>query len=580
MRYGSSKKEKAVLQVRKQLKLNAKTSQEIIEILENSQQNLEHLQSKINLPKQGFQFPSRWRWKGVNKRLDSIPNDSTFTSNLTLISPIKKRFETIGNDAFFTRNLTLIKSFDALSCQFTDVILDRFCLEILPKINDKIERLNVESSFMERILRLANYRNLRTLGLYDVQPEPVNYLFSDESYLIRHYRNQILSLSINMKRGALQRSVFGVTNININIFSKICSMFKNLEYSNFSSSSDYEQLTFCSTPSIRFSNLLELHVVLKTLIDCLCLLDGNFNKLNRFYVTICPRGLFAWPLVNNKNKLLNLKCFSLIHEDELLKCNEIFLPLLQRMSNLEELSLYFFIPYGPITDGDYLKENILNHMRKLNKFTFNIRSTLRLNNQVNLLTNQDIQSTFENFKTNEIISYIDYFSKSNLFNYHIYSYPYRWTCYDGITNNFPGGLFQCVREISLRDERPFEHEFFLRIAQSFPFIEKLCLNNHEPQQNPNLQSLIIKYPHLTELDLVKTHENYVEQFLNNSKTRLLKNVYLRVNYGCLQKATDDFRKDATRINSSKIIGLLVSNHKGEVEKSKSYFPQAEFYCLL
>ncbi|CAF1397323.1 unnamed protein product [Rotaria sordida] len=219
-------------------------------------------------------------------------------------------------------------------------------------------------------------------------------------------------------------------------------------------------------------------------------------------------------------------------------------------------------------------------MRKLNKFTFNIRSTLRLNNQVNLLTNQDIQSTFENFKNNEIISYIDYFSKSNLFNYHIYSYPYRWTCYDGITNNFPGGLFQCVREISLRDERPFEHEFFLRIAQSFQFIEKLRLNNSKPQQNPNLQSLIIKYPHLTELDLVKTHENYVEQFLNNSKTRLLKNVYLRVNYGCLQKATNDFRKDATRINSSKIIGLLVSNHKGEVEKSKSYFPQAEFYCLL
>ncbi|CAF1397343.1 unnamed protein product [Rotaria sordida] len=237
---------------------------------------------------------------GVNKRLDSIANDSIFTSNLTLISPVKKRFETIGNDAFFTRNLTLIKSFDGLSCQFTDVILNRFCLEILPKINDKIERLNVESSFMERILRLTNYPNLRTLGLYDLPSKTVNYLFSNESYLIRHYRNQILSLSINMKRGALQRSVFGVTNINRNIFSKICSMFKNLEYFNFSSSSDYEQLTFCSTPSIRFSNLLELHVVLKTLIDCLCLLDGNFNQLNRFYVTICPRGLFAWPLVNNK----------------------------------------------------------------------------------------------------------------------------------------------------------------------------------------------------------------------------------------------------------------------------------------
>ncbi|CAF4840864.1 unnamed protein product, partial [Rotaria sp. Silwood2] len=144
-------------------------------------------------------------------------------------------------------------------------------------------------------------------------------------------------------------------------------------------------------------------------------------------------------------------------------------------------------------------------------------------------------------------SHFDYFEKSNLFNYHIYSYPYRWTCYDAITNNFPGGLFQCVREISLYDEHPFEHEFFLRIAQSFPFIEKLRLNNREPQQNPNLRSLIIKYPHLTELDLVKTHENYVEQFLNNTKTCLLKNVYPRVNYGCLQKVTDDFTKDATRI---------------------------------
>ncbi|CAF4811892.1 unnamed protein product, partial [Rotaria sp. Silwood2] len=94
-----------------------------------------------------------------------------------------KRFDTIGNDPIFTRNLTLIKSFDGLSCQFTDVILDRFCLEILPKINDKIERLNVESLSMERILRLINYSNLRTLGLYDVQPETVNYLFSGNDIL-------------------------------------------------------------------------------------------------------------------------------------------------------------------------------------------------------------------------------------------------------------------------------------------------------------------------------------------------------------------------------------------------------------
>ncbi|CAF3053168.1 unnamed protein product, partial [Rotaria sp. Silwood2] len=46
-----------------------------------------------------------------------------------------------------------------------------------------IERLNVETLSMERILRLTNYSNLRTLGLYDVQPETVNYLFSGNDIL-------------------------------------------------------------------------------------------------------------------------------------------------------------------------------------------------------------------------------------------------------------------------------------------------------------------------------------------------------------------------------------------------------------
>ncbi|CAF4684620.1 unnamed protein product, partial [Rotaria sp. Silwood2] len=52
---------------------------------------------------------------------------------------------------------------------------------------------------------------------------------------------------------------------------------------------------------------------------------------------------------------------------------------------------------------------------------------------------------------------------------HIYSYPYKFNVYKNITNNFPGGLYKCVREMSLMDERPFEHEFFLRIAQSLRY---------------------------------------------------------------------------------------------------------------
>ncbi|CAF4302602.1 unnamed protein product [Rotaria sp. Silwood2] len=216
-------------------------------------------------------------------------------------------------------------------------------------------------------------------------------------------------------------------------------------------------------------------------------------------------------------------------------------------------------------------------MIKLNKFTFNIRSFIPRNDLVNLPSNEDIKNTFKNFKNNEIISCVDYFSKSNLFYCHICSYPYTWTFYNNITNNFPGGLFKCVREISLCDERPFEHEFFLQIAESFPFMEKLSLYNHEPQQNKNLKWLMIEYTHLTKLDLVATHENYVEQFLNNTKTCLLNNIYLRVRYDSLQKVTDDFTRDATRVNCSKIIGLVSNNKQKLLAKSKDYFPYAEIY---
>jgi hypothetical protein len=64
--------------------------------------------------------------------------------------------------------------------------------------------------------------------------------------------------------------------------------------------------------------------------------------------------------------------------------------------------------------------------------------------------------------------------------FHIYSYPYEWKEYHKITNNFPGGISKYVREISLFDEQPFEHYFFLQISKSFPFMKKLTLINGKP----------------------------------------------------------------------------------------------------
>ncbi len=215
-------------------------------------------------------------------------------------------------------------------------------------------------------------------------------------------------------------------------------------------------------------------------------------------------------------------------------------------------------------------------MPRLNKFTFDIGSLVRLDNPRNLPSNEDIKNTFKNFN-NIIISSVDCFSQPNLLYCHVYSYPYTWTFYHNITNDFPGGLFKCVRRISLRDERPFEHDFFLRIAQSFPFIKKLSLHNYEPQTNNHLQWSIIKYHHLIEIDLVRTHEDYLEEFLNNTKMCLLNNVHLRVCYDSLKKVTDDFTRDATRINCSKIICLILFDYTLELSKLKDYFPHAKIF---
>jgi hypothetical protein len=84
---------------------------------------------------------------GANKRLNRIAHDSTFTSHLTLY--------------FLNKCISPLP----------DPMLDRFCLQILPKIHHKIKWLNLESTSMERILLATNYPNLNGLGLYGIDVE-------------------------------------------------------------------------------------------------------------------------------------------------------------------------------------------------------------------------------------------------------------------------------------------------------------------------------------------------------------------------------------------------------------------------
>ncbi|CAF3640793.1 unnamed protein product [Rotaria sp. Silwood1] len=160
---------------------------------------------------------------------------------------------------------------------------------------------------------------------------------------------------------------------------------------------------------------------------------------------------------------------------------------------------------------------------------------------------------------------------------HVFSYPSEMLYYQKITNNFSGGLYQYVRFISLYDEYPFEHEFFIKIFQSFLFIEKLSLINHQSQKykqsyksiNHNLS--IVKYNYLITLDIENVHDDYIEEFLFNIKTYFHNNILVYINYKSLERVTHNFTRDATRINCSKITEIYLFGKKNYSNSLCDYF---------
>ncbi len=96
---------------------------------------------------------------------------------------VNKRFNKLVHDSIFTNCLTMTRcssngSFDRLDNQ----ILDRFCLQILPEIHDKIKWLDVEFSSMEDVLLCTNYPNLSGLGLHNIEKDTALSIFTGERF--------------------------------------------------------------------------------------------------------------------------------------------------------------------------------------------------------------------------------------------------------------------------------------------------------------------------------------------------------------------------------------------------------------
>ncbi|CAF3414452.1 unnamed protein product [Rotaria socialis] len=404
---------------------------------------------------------------GVNKRFNKIVHNHTFTDHLDLFRIVPKHL------------IEMISTSKYCILPLLDPILGRFCSEILPEIHDKIKFLNLESFSMERVLLATTYPDLFGLGLYGIEGETAIDLFSDPNLFTYSLKNQVSSLVIDMN---INTNETLADDIYALLLTRIFTTFRNLRLLAVNPSPvSYLYLSINNFPStFNSSTLVELYVGLSSFNDCLLILDGRFNQLSIFHVKIETIRCSSL-LINNKEKLPNLKSFALYTVYCTNSYNELIVPLLHRMTNLERLDLSF-VGYATksFIDGNNLKQNIIYHMALLKKLTFNIRS-FWFDSPMNIPSNEDIQQAFKDFKDMHIISCVDYFQKRKYSQCLVYSYPYKLQHYHEITNQFPGGLFTYVREV-IYDEYPFEHEFFLRIARSFPLVEKLTLINKKKKK--------------------------------------------------------------------------------------------------
>ncbi|CAF3929800.1 unnamed protein product [Rotaria sordida] len=309
------------------------------------------------------------------------------------------------------------------------------------------------------------------------------------------------------------------------------------------------------------------------------LLDGRLKQLITFIVQI--DFIYDMPSISyNMDDLPNLKCFSLICYNATGLYDNLVVPLLRRMSHLEELTLHVCILNRPtFIDGIHLHKEILIYMPRLDKLTFYINTTNEINGSIHRLCNDDIQRTFSYINHRQVISIVDYFGTYKAA-CHVFSLPFPFHRLQWITNNFPPIIFSSVTHLKLSDTVPFKPEFFIRIARSFPSLKYLSVSNirsplwsfRESSSINDHSCSIVEYSHLISLDIDFVNIDYVDQFLNETKTCLPCLTELVVQFDPLKNVTENFTRDATRRNCAKVKRLIVKNLIDFPQDVYRYFP--------
>ncbi|CAF4036492.1 unnamed protein product [Adineta steineri] len=319
------------------------------------------------------------------------------------------------------------------------------------------------------------------------------------------------------------------------------------------------------------STLTELYIYVHNFNDCLYLLDGRLSQLKSFTVRVYDVDAPS-SITHNQNNLLKFKYFSLICYNDICIYDNRIIPLLHRMPNLQQLLLCLTVRNrNGLIDGTHLQNEIYSYMPLLNNFACDIRTRNLNNGSLPTLSNDDIQQTLSNIKYGPMMGSIRYFS-TNSYLCHIFTLPFVFDRLQCLTNNFPNAIFDGVYYLSIHDVLPFEHEFFIRLSHAFPSLKHLTVINTTAQQNNNQSYSLIEFKNLNYLNVMPADISYLAQFLLNTRTNLPSLAELHVKYKHLKTVTEDFTRDATRFNCTKMKRLYTEGTSVHSNDYFRYFP--------
>ncbi|CAM4841158.1 unnamed protein product [Rotaria magnacalcarata] len=481
-------------------------------------------------------------------------------------------------------NIDVLYSLLGINNQRLDIIaqqqiFNRFCVDILPRVHQNVISLIVEFGSLECILRVGNYPNLTELQLFNFNKAVISRCFMDDS-LFGHIGQQITHLILISNEN--DSSIISEAYTE-HVYAIVFTVFENLKHLSIvpSSINNYPPLSLYDLPPMTFSSatLTKLCVNVYIFDDCLALLDGRLKQLTTFIVQIdFIHDLIAVP--HNVNNLPNLKCFSLICYNGTRLYRKQVLPLLRRMSYLEELTLYIHILDGPtFISGTHIDDEILRHMSRLHMFTFHMVCEKSIGNPTIRISKSDIERTFTNIKHRSVACMIDYFDCINMIS-RVFSLPFKFDRLEHIGNNIPDIQFNFVSYLTLWDPKPYKHKFFVRLTRAFPILRYLSIWNIEPpffrRHESDLYDAdwcsIVEFPHLISLEIDRVSTYYVEHFLNETTTHLPRLTKLKVDYKQLKLVTKNFTRDETRRNCAQVKQLIARYPMINTKDFCSYFP--------